>query len=80
MSRMDCSAATVSGTMNMVGNLIGAVSGILVTGLILKHFPGTDGIVYLFGLYACVYFIGAGLWMLIDASKPIVTDAENHAG
>ena len=67
-------AATVSGTMNMVGNLFGAVSGILVTGLILKHFPGTNGIVYLFGLYACVYFLGCGLWMLIDASKPIVPE------
>ena len=65
-------AATVSGTMNMVGNLFGAVSGILVTGLIVKRFPGTDGIVYLFGLYAGIYFLGAGLWMLIDASKPIV--------
>ena len=73
-------AATVAGTMNMVGNLVGAVSGILVTGLMLKHFPGTDGIVYLFGLYACVYFIGAGLWMLIDAGKPIVADADSHAG
>ena len=67
-------AATVSGTMNMVGNLVGAVSGILVTGLILKHFPETDGIVYLFGLYACIYFLGCGLWMLIDASKPIVPE------
>ena len=65
-------AATVAGTMNMAGNLFGAVSGILVTGLILKHFPGTNGIVYLFGLYACVYFLGCGLWMLIDAGKPIV--------
>jgi len=71
-------AATVSGTMNMVGNLFGAVSGILVTGLMLKHFPGTNGIVYLFGLYACFYFFGCGLWMLIDASKPIVAEPANH--
>ncbi len=64
-------AATVAGTMNMVGNLFGAVSGILVTGLMLKHFPGNTGILYLFSLYAVIYFVGAGLWLFIDADKPI---------
>ena len=34
-------AATVSGTMNMFGNLVGAVSTLLVTGLIMKHYPAT---------------------------------------
>ena len=73
-------AATVSGTMNMVGNLLGGVVGILVTGLIQKSYRREDGTqdslgdVYLFGLYACVYFLGCGLWMLIDASKPIVPE------
>ena len=67
-------AATVAGTMNMVGNLFGAVSGILVTGLMLKHYPGDDGILYLFSLYAVIYFLGAGLWMLIDADKPIAPE------
>ncbi len=67
-------AATVAGTMNMVGNLFGAVGGIFVTGLILKHFPGNTGILYLFTLYAIVYFVGAGLWLLIDADKPIAPE------
>ena len=31
-------AATVSGTMNMVGNLAGGVSTLLVTGLIMKEY------------------------------------------
>src|SRR5262245_15684476 len=37
-------AATVSGAMNMFGNLVGAVSTLLVTGLLMKKFPGTEGI------------------------------------
>jgi MFS family permease len=67
-------AATVSGTMNMFGNLVGAVSTLLVTGLIMKHHPGTDGILICFTMYGIVYFLGVGLWMLIDASKPIDAD------
>ena len=67
-------AATVAGTMNMVGNLFGAVGGIFVTGLMLKHYPGNTGILYLFTLYAIIYFVGAGLWMLIDADKPIAPE------
>jgi hypothetical protein len=27
-----------------------------------------------FGTYAAVYFVGVGLWLLIDASKPIVPE------
>ena len=68
-------AATVSGAMNMFGNLVGAVSTLLVTGLIMKHNPGTNGIVICFTMYGIVYFLGVGLWLLIDPTKPI--DAEN---
>jgi len=66
-------AATVSGAMNMVGNLIGAVSGIFFTGLVMtsKSVPESQKIVICFTTYAVVYFIGVGLWCLIDASKPI---------
>ncbi len=67
-------AATVAGTMNMAGNLFGGVAGILVTGLMEKRFPGNEGILYLFTLYAVIYFVGAGLWMLIDADKPIASE------
>lgn len=65
-------AATVSGAMNMFGNLMGAVSGILVTGLILKAYEGTTGIVVCFCLYGITYFVGVGLWAMIDPTKPIV--------
>lgn len=77
-------AATVSGAMNMFGNLFGAVSGIFVTGMILKAYTvdaGTPaehvenlGYVVCFALYAAVYFAGVGLWLLIDASKPVVEE------
>ena len=79
-------AATVSGAMNMFGNLFGAVSGIFVTGMILKAHtlnPGTPaeavanaGYVVCFAVYAAVYFAGVGLWLLIDASKPVVPDED----
>jgi MFS transporter, ACS family, glucarate transporter len=69
-------AATVSGTMNMVGNLVGAVSGIFFTGLVMTS--TTIGqpykILILFGTYAAVYFAGVGIWLLIDATKPIAPD------
>lgn len=67
-------AATVSGTMNMFGNLVGAVSTLLVTGLILKNFPGTQGILICFAMYGIVYFLGVGLWLLIDPTQPIAPD------
>ncbi|MBP3954977.1 MFS transporter [Gemmata sp. G18] len=69
-------AATVSGAMNMFGNLVGAVSTLLVTGLIMKHYPGTEGILICFTMYGIVYFIGVGFWLLIDPTKPIEDHAE----
>jgi MFS transporter, ACS family, glucarate transporter len=65
-------AATVSGAMNMFGNLAGAVVGILVTGLLLKTYQGASGIITCFILYGIIYFVGVGLWAMIDPTKPIV--------
>jgi MFS transporter, ACS family, glucarate transporter len=68
-------AATVSGTMNMFGNLVGAVSGIFFTGLVMtSNLEQPQKILTCFATYAAVYFVGVGLWLLIDASKPIATD------
>ncbi len=82
-------AATVSGAMNMFGNLVGAVTGIFVTGMILKahtvnpgtkeEFVATSGYIVCFATYAVVYFLGVGLWLFIDASKPIVPDDDKPA-
>ena len=68
-------AATVSGAMNMFGNLVGAVSGIFVTGLLIKTYP-LNGTVICFCTYGVIYFIGVGIWMFIDASQPVVSDAD----
>jgi MFS transporter, ACS family, glucarate transporter len=68
-------AATVSGTMNMFGNLVGAVSGIFFTGMVMtSHLGEPKKILVCFGTYAAVYFVGVGIWLLIDANKPIVPD------
>jgi len=71
----------VSGTMNMFGNLVGAVSGIFFTGLVMtSNLEQPQKILTLFATYAAVYFVGVGLWLLIDASKPIVTDDDGSVG
>ena len=72
-------AATVSGAMNMFWNLVGAVSTLLVTGLIMKKYPGTDWILICFTMYGIVYFLGVGLWLLIDPTKPIEPDEPKPA-
>ena len=43
--------------------------------MITKTYPGADGIVTCFVIYGVVYFLGVGLWLMIDASKPIDTAA-----
>jgi MFS family permease len=84
-------SAIVSGTMNMIGNL-GAVMGIVVSGQILKAYSVvylnddgsilkteilTEGYEICFFLYAAIYGVGVGLWLLIDPTKPIIPD--DHA-
>jgi hypothetical protein len=65
----------------MFGNLVGAVSTLLITGLLMKNYPGKEGILICFTMYGIVYFLGVGIWLLIDASKPIVADSEiDHTG
>lgn len=72
-------AATVSGAMNMVGNLVGAVTGIVFTNLVMLYdkpewggiFSG-NGMYICFVTYAVVYFLGAFAWLMIDANKSVV--------
>ena len=87
-------SAIVSGTMNMIGNL-GAVMGLFVSGQILRansiiHLNEdgtilkteilTQGYQICFFLYAAMYGVGVGLWLLIDATKPIVPDDQASDG
>jgi MFS transporter, ACS family, glucarate transporter len=68
-------SAIVSGCMNMVGNLAGALTS-FITGAVLKHYQHDQpsGIKIMFTVYAIVYFVGVLLWLGIDASKPIVPE------
>ena len=42
--------------------------------IITKSYPGDNGILICFGLYGFVYIVGILLWLMIDASKPVVPD------
>jgi MFS family permease len=94
-------AAIVSGCMNMIGNLAGALTN-FITGTVLASYEPAGGIISLvsgvepepvkntlatgitimFTIYAAVYGVGVFLWLMIDASKPIVPDEpmSNSAG
>jgi MFS family permease len=78
-------SATVAGAMNMVGNLVGSVSGIVFTNLVMLYDKpdygtrfGGYGMTVCFITYTVVYFLGVGSWLLIDASKPVVESAPNR--
>jgi MFS family permease len=63
----------VSGCMNTVGNLGGAAAGFL-GGLILKEFGETLGWRINLISFGIVYVIAVGLWLLFDATKPLIED------
>jgi MFS family permease len=67
----------VSGCMNTVGNMGGAVAGAL-GGLVLtwlKPFPGLGWSVNL-ASFAFVYVAAVGLWLMFDATRPLVDDGD----
>ena len=76
-------SATVSGAMNMVGNL-GAALGNFISGMILASYTAKvlvdgrekevvepTGYVVCFTLFAVVYALGVVTWLFIDPTKPI---------
>jgi MFS transporter, ACS family, glucarate transporter len=65
-------AGTVSGSMNMVGNIGGALSPLAV-GYILTWYPGNWTAT--FYVSSAIYLIGAVCWLFIDAHTPL-GDAE----
>jgi cytochrome bd-type quinol oxidase subunit 2 len=78
-------SAIVGGTMNMVGNL-GAALGNYITGTILAEHtlegnktPEPSGFIVCFVMYGAVYFLGVAAWLFIDASRPVVDDAQATA-
>ena len=61
-------SGTVSGTMNMIGNIGGALSPMLV-GYILTWSPGNWALT--FYVSCAIYLMGAVCWLFIDAKTPL---------
>jgi nitrate/nitrite transporter NarK len=71
-------AAIVAGSMNMIGNLGGALT-IFVTGRVLQEHtangvPSVAGYQICMTMYAVAFAVGVLFWLRIDASKPLVPE------
>lgn len=65
-------SGTVSGSMNMIGNIGGALSPLIV-GYILTWYPGNWTLT--FYLSAAIYLMGGVCWLFIDAHTPLEESA-----
>jgi MFS family permease len=65
----------VSGCMNTIGNLGGALAGV-TTGWILDQFPDdrTHGWAVNFTIFGAVYAVATVLWLRIDSTKPVAQE------
>jgi len=63
----------VSGCMNTIGNLGGAVAG-TATGAVLTWFGPEWGWPINFVSFGLVYVMAVFMWLFFDATKPIVTE------
>jgi MFS family permease len=66
-------AGIVSGCMNTVGNLGGALAG-FTTGLILDLFGKETGWTINFASFGAVYVISMLLWLVFDATQPVAQE------
>ena len=66
-------AGTVSGSMNMMGNL-GGMAGPLVVGLVLQYTNRDWQLAFL--ISSIIYFLGAICWLWIDPVTPLEKDGE----
>jgi nitrate/nitrite transporter NarK len=68
-------SGVVSGCMNTVGNLGGAIAG-YATGRVMHWFSDdrTLGWQINFASYAAVYFLAVALWMVFDSTKALVEE------
>ena len=64
---------TISGSMNMTGNLAGAV-GMAFAGQMLEKGYGEA----LFLIFGCSYALAALCWLLVDVTKPVNFDQNPH--
>lgn len=63
----------VSGCMNTIGNLGGALAG-TVSGQVLEHFGPKRGWPINLCAFGTVYVVAALLWLRFDATKPVVEE------
>lgn len=59
----ECYAGTLGGAMNMIGNLAGAVGGI-ITGYLFESRPE-----WVFVIFACSFWCGTLCWQGVDATE-----------
>ena len=64
-------AGTVSGSMNMAGQIGGAILGPSVVGFILDHLDRNWGLT--FAISAAIYVLGGLCWLGIDPVTPVET-------
>jgi MFS transporter, ACS family, glucarate transporter len=64
---------TLSGLSNMIGNIGGAISPVLIPVVLkqLLYLPAVDRWQYVFAGMAASWFIAAASWLFIDAGKPL---------
>jgi sugar phosphate permease len=65
-------SGTVSGMMNMVGNIGGALSPLAV-GYLLTWYPGNWAVT--FYVSSAIYLVGGICWLFIDAHTPLEESA-----
>ena len=65
----------VSGCMNTVGNLGGAVAG-FTTGMVLNAFPDNRALGWQINFisFGAVYVVAVVLWMCFDSTRPVVQE------
>jgi MFS transporter, ACS family, glucarate transporter len=68
---------TLSGLSNMVGNIGGAISPVLIPVMLqrLNHLPVVDRWHLVFVGMALVWFVAAASWLFIDAGTPLAEDS-----
>lgn len=69
-------AGIISGCMNTIGNLGGAVAGSLTAWVLGAFEDKRDGWQANFWMFAGVYAIATCMWCLFDSTKPVVPTAE----
>jgi MFS family permease len=67
---------TLSGLSNMVGNIGGAISPVLIPVVLtrLGHLPAAERWQHVFVGMAAVWFVAAASWLFIDAGKPLADE------